>query len=511
MTATVDELLQPVPRKVRPRNRNPQRLPVIAISGNDALNESGTLLATGDIETDLRSLPPTLFVSRSAADLIAQWDQHYTIRHPGTWQWRASTNERDIVRPDSFRMASRVSTAIHYFGFKNGNYHKMIDPVTMYGHSLDKIWPGDETPLYRLLQWGVALRNFCHENMLEVRPTIGGISSQFLTDPRFYPNRRRKVPSKINERAREVLPGNHYVLTVAPTSRREFTAHYLDQHRAHHYHARTTALPDSNQLYAHGLFTTLAEPVFENTWPNFYGLYCLDLQAPVSYRRSHWITRLERAFVFSNELQHLRDMGYRVNGVYAAWGSFKRDAGLGKYATWAGRQLDRYGDRPWLKPLLLSTYGTLATRPRYGESVFKLAKGGESATLATGRHEMSGKLIRATKKLEPGIANVIHRGMIEAATRSESVGFAQQLTFEGFRVLSIYADAVIVEDDPDKILPPMPEPWRCKRTLNHLQFINQQAFISGEMTKLPGVGRELRDYRQHSPGNAPRKHTMKGT
>lgn len=467
------------------------------------LSEAGELEHVNELTFTLPSLPSTLFAVQSAADLVAELDK--VLSDNPRWQWRASTHERDIVNPEGVRVAARVSTVVHYFGFKGGNFHKIIDPVVMYGKKLDEVWPGD-AEITQLLDWAKALRDFCDKNGMDVRPTLGGMSAQFLTDRRFYPKRRRKVPATTNQRARDELPGNHYLLTVYPTPHREFTGLYLDQHRAHHYHARTTPLPDSNQLYAYGRFIDLAEITFENTWPDFHGLYCLDLQSPGKYRRSHWLHKLERAFVFSNELQHLVDMGYIVNGVYAAWGSFKRDTGLAKYARWASKQLDHYGDRPWLKPLLLATYGTLATKPRYGEAVFKLAKDGELVTLPTGRHSLTGHYVKASRKLEPRIANVLHRGMIEAATRSESVGYAQHLTTLGHRVLSIYADAVIIEEDCEKPGPPIIEPWRLKTTLNHLQFINQQAFLSGEMTKLPGVSRELMAYRQHTtPGHSPDK------
>jgi hypothetical protein len=491
---TDSPLLQPAPRTVRPRTRQYRRLPVVAISHDHTLSEDGEIGSVGTLIDTLHAAPPTLYVKVAAADFVAELDKYYAEWDADHWQWRASIHERAIVRPDGLKVAARVSTAIHYFGFKGGNYHKIIDPVTMYGHKLDTIWPGDQSAIERLLAWGITLRDFCHKNGLDIRPTIGSISSQFLTDRRFYPRKRRKVPAAINERARENLPGNHYVLTVQPSSKREFTAHYLDQHRAHHYHARTAALPDSNYLYAYGRFTDLEECDLGIPVEGFYGLYCLDLELPARYRRSHWITKTERQFVYSNELPHLEDLGYRVTGIRAAWGSRKQDTGLSKYAQWAGKQLDHYGDKPWIKPLLLATYGTLATRPTTAEAVFRMARRGEPVDLFTGGRVMSGKRVTAPKKLEPGIANVIHRGMIEAATRSESIGLAQWLTAQGHRILSIYADAVIVEHDDDLPLPSLLPPWRSKTTLNHLQFISQQAFVSGEMTKLPGVTSELRKY-----------------
>lgn len=501
--------LAPPPRTIRPRARTFKHLPVVAISNGQWLDEQGQLGDTKHFQYDLPQCPSTLFVKLGAADFLSELDAHFAEWDGDRWQWRVSTSERDIITPDGFRVATRISTVVHYFGFKGGCYHKIIDPVTMYGHGLDKIWPGEQPRLTKLLRWGVALRDFCDKNSMEVRPTMGAISSQFLTDRRFYPRKRRKVPAAINERVRHELPGNHYQLDVAPSSKREFSAWYLDQSRAHHYHARTIQLPDANSLYAYGFFKTLEGIAFTGISPNFYGLYCLDLKPPKGGDHGAWGLNPHKpaSFVFSNELPHLTDMGYTVLGVRAAWGSERQDAGLARYAKWSEKQLTHYGDAAWLKPLLLSTYGVLATRPRTGEAVFKLAKSGEAVTLVTGNHELSGLMVRSSKRLEPGIANVLHRGMIEAGTRSESVGLAQWLTTQGFRVLSIYADAVMVENDGDNNLPSLPAPWRCKEELNHLQFVSKQAFISGEMTKLPGVTGELRAYARNSTGRAPRKTT----
>ena len=501
------------PRIVKPRTRKYRFHPVIALSGTQALDEEGQIHPVDDVVRTLPDREPTLFARLNAADFIASIDKPLARKYPKTWQRRASVHERDIIRHDGVRIASRSTIAIHFFGFKGGNQHKIIDPVVMYGHRLETIWPHESDRLVALLQWATTLRNFCHENGMDVRPTIGSLSAQFLTDARFYSQPRRKVPAKINERTREdATVGNHYVLNTYPTPKHEFTALYLDQHKAHHYHAATVPLPDSNYLFAHGYFKTLERIAFRKTWDDFCGLYCLSLTAPTLrphtasiVRRSQWVRSLDRAFVYSNELPHLYDLGYKVDGVYAAWGSHCRDIGLARYARWAQEQLDYYGNQKWIKPLLLSTYGVLATRPKQNSSIFRLANRGEIVSLCTGKHELTGKLVTQPRKLEPNIANVLHRGMIEAATRSESVGYSQYLASLGWSILAIYADAVIVRNDDEQGTPPLFDPWRCKTELNHLQFINQQAFVSGEMTKLPGISRELRDYRQHTmPGHAPR-------
>lgn len=515
----------PVPpgsRTVRPRKRSTKFLPVVAIGREEFLAEDDAIPRTGTLTELLEMLPempPTLFCKNGAADFIAELTSVYLLRYPDTWQWHVTEHGRNMGAPSGITRATRVSAAVHHFGWKHrgGKHsHRIIDPVTIYGNRLDTIWPGEvsvvDDPLWRemvkLLKWGTALRDFCVDNNINVRPTLGSIAAQFLTDPRFYPNKRRKVPAFTNQRVRENLPGNHYYLNVRPDPSNDFRAHYLDQHRSHHYHARTVPLPDSDHCFAFGRFGDLAESSLAVN-KQFIGMYCLDLIPPDRQVPFDWMKnvgkKIERAFVYSNELSHLLDMGYRVHNVRAAWGSLKRDTGLPKYAAWASDQLDSRGDLPWLKPLLLATYGVLATRPMNRQSVFRLAKRGTPITVRTGRRELNGLFIESPQKLEPGVAHVIQRGMIEAACRSESIGLAQWLDHLGYTVLSIYADAVMVEVDDDKPMPILPEPWRYKRTLNHLQFINQQAFQSDGMTKLPGVGREIMPYRQHrKPGHAPR-------
>lgn len=503
VTGNVAELLQVPARIVKPRTREYQRLPVVAIYGDETLDESGEVGTVSELMGKLPQASATLFVASGAADLLSRMDYTYSQLTPGAWQFRVSNHERDIVTPGGVKVAARVTLAIHYFGWKNHHYHKMIDPVTMTGQHLDKVWPEKGLgTLGKLLRWGVAIRDFCDENCIEVRPTQGAISAQLLTDPRFYPDARRKVPACINEATREYMPGNYYQLE-AKTDDTEYNAIYIDQSRAHHYHARGTALPDSNLLYAHGRYMDLGDICFDKAPRNFHGLLCVDLEPPPHQPLFTWLPHgvLSKQFVFTNELQHLLDMGYSLVGVRACWGSRKRDLGLPRYAAWASLQLDEHDDAAWLKPLLLSAYGVLATRPKFGEAVFKLAKRGIPTTIPTGRYSLKGTATISAKKLEPPIANVIHRGMIEAATRSESVGLAQHLDQLGFKVLSIYADAVIIRQDDDLELPMLPEPWRIKNTLTHLQFLNQQAFMSGEMTKLPGVGRDLLKHtrRAHAP------------
>jgi len=475
---------------------------VVAVVKDTVLTEDGESMLLDQL---VRRLPPmqrTLFAATNGADLLAYLDNIFAIPYPTTWQWRTSDISRDVPSVGTVRVRS-VTVAVQWFGFrgnghKGGIFHRLIDPVTMYRKSMSEIMAGDhKSKLAWLLKWAVTLRDWCIDNRLQISPTTGGIGAQLLTDPRFYPEARRKVPRQTNDRARDTLPGNHYCLEVIPSPEREYRVTYIDQHRAHHYHARLLKFPHANHLYALGNFHNLDKFYREQPSPMFMGLYCLDLLAPRFGKHYSWLKGngiLERQFVYTNELPHLLDMGYLILGVRAAWGSTHRDSGLNRLAAWACDQLDRHDNAPWLKPVLLSAYGCLACKGDHAQTVFRLARRGEETTIATGKRRLTGIAVKR-KKLEPGITNVIHRGMIEAATRSESIGMAQHLILRGQRILQIYADAVLVEADDDRPLPLLPEPWEVKQTLNHYQPLSKQAFIADGMSRLPGVShRDLLAY-----------------
>lgn len=504
-------------RIVKPRRTGYKPHQIVALRHDTVLTEDGELLDFNQFIESLAVCKPVLVVKQNVADFVALLDERFSD-HPH-WQWRASSKERDVFLPGRELQAHTISTVIHFFGFQKGAqdsesvFHMALDPVTFYGRSIDKFYTGDEPVIYKLMRWAKDLRQWCQDNNLAVKPTNGGLATQLLRDARFYPDRRRKVPHLINERVREQLPGNYYQLCTDPTPYKEYSAHYLDQKRSHHYHAQHTALPNSNSLFAFGRFLDLANTVSDSVWPDFYGLYFLDLLRPET-QTDHPFTifstkadegdREFSAFVYSNELGILADHGFTVTGVRAAWGSKYRDQGIPRYAQWCQQQLDQYNNAAWLKPILLCTYGVLAVRPSEMSFVYKRAKRGEPVSLFAGQRKLHGLLVNYTngRKLEPAICNVLHRGMIEAATRAESLGLAHYLTYLGRKVLSIYADAVIVETEesaPEAYISNLPEPWRLHRTLNHLRFINTQAFVSGEMSRLPGVtGMEHKRYSRNN-------------
>src|SRR4051812_27544017 len=165
------------------------------------------------------------------------------------------------------------------------------------------------------------------------QPSPGGVAAPLLRDSRFYPEPRRKVPRATNDKARDVLPGNYYDLRVSESELQFFTATYFDQVSAHHNVAATTPLPDANRLYAKGRFNKVeGKPwarrgtrLFDNAMRS-HGLFYVSLKNP-HFHPSAFILPCQRRkgwhneFVWSNEVQFLRETATDVLAIIAAWTS----------------------------------------------------------------------------------------------------------------------------------------------------------------------------------------------
>jgi hypothetical protein len=303
------------------------------------------------------------------------------------------------------------------------------------------------------------------------------------------------VPYVINARAREQLPGNYYKLYEQEETRHD--AYYLDQTSAHHSCARDLKFPSANQLYGKGHFKTLIDkPGLPDKVLTAYGMFYAKISVPhyppgmfpppyASEQGEHC------AYFYSNELPMMKTLGITILYVIAAWVSPIRDFGLNRYAKWCLAEIARDEQtRNWKKPLLLSTYGILAATPGIHRVGYAKAKG-KLTTFGAGGHRLPVYEKQTTKTTEPGYANVIHRGMIEAECRLRSLGLARELFSQGHDIYAVYADSVfIMARDKDGLNRPLPIPpagWTVEACLTELRFHNEVSFTSNQMQKLPGI------------------------
>jgi hypothetical protein len=498
-------------RIVKPRkpSSNANR-PIVVVIDDDYLTEDGQIGSVREtLLADLRSMPPSIVVyAGESAKFLSTVQDRYRLC--SSFNFRVSPIEREIFAPNNPRRLVLSLTSVAWFGWREtkrgrntslrNRYHLLMDPMT-FGSD----WSGDRT-FDAYFNWARELREFCLAQGWDLKPTQGGVARQALRDPRFYPEARRKVPRATNDRVRENLPGNHYQLGVTATRDKEYSGEYLDQTKCHHWHAKTTPLPDANSLYGYGRFRKVAGATRTNPdrirsfLAGFSGLVYGTVRRIPGKQSGRFVpSYLSKAadgpvYFYTADLELLASLGFEVSSIFAAWGSYDRDTGISKYAKWA---LDELGDKPpsWKKRLLLSPYGALATGARQYSVGYHRSKGGEAKTLRS-KHgtELTVKYHQASRVAEPSTNNVLHRALIEASNRTETLMYANYLESIGHRVLCIYVDAVIVETDDDlPIL--LLEPWRNDQSLTRLRFLSDSQWIADQTERLPGVtGAQRKQY-----------------
>lgn len=505
-----------IPRTVKPRAITPvQFLPIIAIHAGTALVErTGEIHSVHDAARELfLGEPPSLVIVADAAGFVADLELVFAS-HPD-WQYKVTPMRQEIFTHSArdIRPPVIVDTIVNYFGFRNpvpkkpGKWFHPIDPYIFTRLGARKYLTNAPDRLRAYMEWGRDVRAFCQAQNLRLTTTGGGLAGQLLRDPRFYPQARRKVPKQTNAQAREHLPGNHYRL-YTPELVPIPVATYLDMKSAHHNVAASLIFPHADRLQRRGDWestdaTDSTVPTGATTWGpgsdgyesltrHSHGLLRVRLRSPEipptifppPYMES---PGLRTAFIYTNEIPYILSLGGSIEGVDAAWTAFARDEGLNRYAAWALSELATMDDgrKQWAKPVLLSAYGVLAAKPREMEMGFRQAKGGEFRTLPAGMRTIDAYMKKLGTRETPTM-NVIQRGMIEAQTRIEALTMAGDLARQGHRVLSIYADAVIIEPTGGAI-PLLPAPWVIEGQLHNLRFLNATSFESNELRKLPGV------------------------
>lgn len=435
------------------------------------------------------------------------------FKNDQTFQIKVSPIERELTPWKGGDETAEVRRVNHGVAFAFIGWHKSInaksgwrrkhfpvDPL-LFTASFKSEYKTQCKDLETVFQWAQTVRRFLEENDLAFRATQTGIAAQLLRDKRFYPVARRKIPRTTNERARSHLPGNFYLHEA--NRKLLYNALEVDQKSSHHSCAATLTFPDANALYAKGYFRHLFDKPFAhkgttlfNRLISEYGLFYVKLKVHPSAARSSYLlpaaeyagtdaTARKCAFVYSNEVPDLLTTGVEIEYIIAAWTSDKVDTGLNRFARWALQELERCSpsERRWKKPLLLSAYGLLATRPRKVVVGYLQGKGtlthyhiGRGKTMQFATHE-------SRSEFEPGFVNVIHRGMIEAETRLRSLRMARLLESHGFRILTVYADAVYVAGG--KQLPILSQDWGMREITNAL-FPNSNQIVCDQYAKLPG-------------------------
>lgn len=480
---------------------------------------TGELHALTDAGTVLRYHPSSIVVVPNAAYFVATLTEQFGSDE--MWQYRLTPIERTKYSANPDKAKPRIhDTLVNYFGWKGtsyqtstgkvanrrGHWHYPLDPHLFSALRLCDLLggttPGD------LLAWAKDVREWCFAHKLVPSPTAGGLGGQLLRDPRFYPNARRKVPRATNEVARDALPGNYYQLYWPEHTPVDAT--YLDMSSAHHHVASTLEFPCANRIYARGNFRTtdttetpcprseLWAPAGTARYKRIiqsYGLFRLQLNVPALKADRFPLPFLTsagryRAYVYSNELASLHALGVEIEGIDAAWTAYERDTGLNRFAQWALAEtaLMSLQRKRWAKVILLAAYGNLAARPRPSEYGYRTAKRGTPREYPAGPHVLPVLAHIDPREREFPTVNVIQRGMIEAEQRRVVTDMARWLHNHDQRVLSIYADAIMVASD--RPLPFLPPPWRVDAHLTRVRFYAATAFTSDERSKMPGIPRE---------------------
>lgn len=497
----MSEQPQPAPRIVKPRKRSEKKLPIIAVDKNGIMVER-----TGEFY-DLEQLPQVI-VAEPSSIIVGSWMGGHILRlheafaDSNTFQYKLTPVHRESNKTEQKKKprSSLRDTVCTLIGFP-GHYHHPIDPSSFIRMTIDEIDKRNLPEVVKLMDWGRAVRNFCEANGLSIKSSAGGIAAQLLRDPRFYPEARRKAPKIVNKKVRVNLPGNYYKLFTPNLAFAKAT--YLDMKNAHHTISQEVDFPCANTLRAYGYFSTDRKREWARAGSDKFnkaitkpGLFHVRITTPHMVRGSFPLPFMEKpgtstAWVFSNEIPFIQELGGRIEAIYCAIISDSSDTGLSKYAQWSLEELEKRKDqRIWLKPLLCSAYGVVAGKPRVLEIGWRIANTQDKDLYPMGGKMVPVNVIKSRRPVEPKIVNVIHRGIIEAEQRVRTLKLARQLYGEGGKILCIYADSIFVKMPQ---LPLLPKPWVVQAELTNLNFRRATQFESDTLIRLPGIPRRSRE------------------
>lgn len=459
---------------------------------------------------------PILLVCRNPQEAFLQLHTHFA--DDPNWNCNLKHQDTEVYGRDGKLHKPKIKTSkndhIGFMGFRYNKENRYLWPISPldFIEDFDRYYP-DVSEIERLYTFALDLRQFIVKNRLRFSTTRGGVAAQLLRDGRFYPDPRRKVPMKTNEKARRALPGN-YVRSKRTThnTRVKGKIFEIDQENSHHYCAENINLPDANTLFAHGRFLTESDEPYVRAGHWYFdelmkqhGLFRVGVLIP-KYLNGYlpsWAqpthSTVRNVFLYSNEIPLAKKLGIDIRYISYCFTSPDTDSGLPKFAQWAQEQIveSKPNRKIWLKPMLLSTYGLLGTRPRKHEVAFHRTESekAEPETYWIGPVPVTLQKLVTKRELQPSFANVVQRGMIEAETRKLSVEKARELEYDGHDVIAIHSDALHILDE-GQLLPLLEPPWRLKRTLTNYVRLDNVSYESDEAVCTPGRTHRDKEKRQ---------------
>lgn len=494
------------PRVVPPRRRGYSHRPIIVVSDDVGLTDSGQYVE--NLLQFARKNPSHLWITYKPSDLVFQLLEVYesdpTFRLGGG----------GIAPPKDGRpWVQKIKLTTFGWdtpGKRKQARHILTSPGAYFGGDIPARGVVPDT-LPDLLSWAIGLRGWCKEHDIPLGRSLSNLSASIARDRRFWPDARGRVPRATNERVRPYLPG----AKVTSTDHTGYYPHVfaIDQRRSYHTIASEIALPDPTTLYARGFFTNPdCGKVWTRPGQRLYkrttqqpGLYALLVSIPVSARAQDKELTLpclvesvrgangnpcRVIYVWSPELREVeRDTRVTIIGLVAAWTSTIPEAGLRDFALWARSQIDARPDLArWLKPTLHGVYGLLAARPvDLIRAELHMRNGEDYPIYYNGR-----RLVLQARRMHhvSPITNVAVLGVLQAELRVRTLEMARYLRSHGGRILRIHADGIHCQIGQ---LPLYDEArWSCEE-LTHVRYLDDVTFVSAEKIVAPGRSGGPRD------------------
>lgn len=485
-----------------------------------ALERTGEVHPREELSAIVAAEPKSLVIVQAADRML--WELHQVFRGDPDWNYQL----KPVHPRGNGRKGHRITaTVVRHFGWKHnrgdhgkgraGNhYHLCIDPTPLCAARIDELvdLPG-ATELEKLYLWGSLLRNWLLTQRLPPAPSAGALGATLTRSPLWFTD-SRKVPRATNARLRPFLPGNHHRLYTDQV--KSHNGVKLDMSAAHHQVAASIPLPSANTFVIRGHkphvtdgtegtpppWCTATSRMFRSLLDSHHGFLFARVTVPTRPRGTILHPTLETpgpqdAGLWTTAIPHLLDRGLVIEAIYWTASTPQVDPAVNSYARFALRTISETDPllRPTVKRILLSAYGIKAAIPNRMERGVRLSDKGETGAYPAGSGVLPVKRLRMDHEIEPLLAHVAHRAMIEEGLRVRVIEQAQFLQAAGHRVLCIYADAIIVEST-GHTLPLLPDPWKSAEPLTGLRFLadNGTAYTATEESRLPGIPRERREF-----------------